>query len=159
MDIERTRFTGRPYAGCVAQDGSRRTDEAEKGKCKGSPAGRAEAHLTKDQSAVWRRYMITTSSLRSMGARHVRPHTIPSKLAEGWEEDGEGELESGTGRGGETEKVPAYSAMGHRLASAGPLLWCVKCVSFAHSKKNAKGTLTWGQGGRGGKDSPKVDTP
>ena len=81
--------------------------------------------------------MITTSSLRSMGARHVRPHTIPSRLAEGWEEDGEGEVESGTGRGGEIEKVPAYSAMGHRLASAGPLLWCVKCVAFAHLRHGA----------------------
>ena len=109
-------------------------EEAERGRCGGSAAGRAEAHMTKDQTAIWRRFMLATSSLRMMGARRVRPHTIPVGMMEDeGEEEGDGGGEEGEKESGpRVEHVPAYEAMGHRLVRTGPILWCVKCVAFSH---------------------------
>ena len=90
--------------------------------------------MTRDQTEIWRRYMVTTSSLRMMGARRVRPHTIPGGMDERGEA-GEGGNEADAGRaeaGPGIEQVPSHEAMGHRLTRTGPVLWCVKCVAFAH---------------------------
>ena len=139
---------------CGAQWPATEMDKAEEAECKGSPAGRAEAFLTKDESAVWKRGGISLTSLRTMGAMRIRPHTIPGEM-EGVEDlrrnasgvQGEGlqaernqrEEMSGAGRrfSGEVEATPAHAAMGHRLTTTGPILWCIKCVSFAHFRHGA----------------------
>ena len=48
-------------------------------------------------------------------------------------EEGRNEADVGQGEAGpRVEQVPSYEAMGHRLTRTGPMLWCVKCVAFAH---------------------------
>ena len=140
---------------CGAQWPESEMRRAEDAECKGSPVGRAEAFMTKDKSAAWRRGSISIASLRTTGAMRIRPHTILGGMegvdeqeheGEGGQEDGRSQSETsqmeGTGGGvavhrKAVEKILAHAAMGHRLTTTGPILWCVKCVAFAHQRHGA----------------------
>ena len=67
-------------------------------------------------------------------------------------EEGRGEADAGQGEAGPgVEQVPSYKATAHRLTRTRPILWCVKCVAFAHLrhgssfKRRVRDFPTWAQ--------------
>ena len=116
-------------------------EEAARGRCHGAPAARAEAFLTRNPARIINRRMISEASLRAAGAWHMRSRTVPAWCTREEGEEIEADHEDVRDLAGGALRATATriedEAMGHKLMATGPLLWCVRCVAFAHRRHGA----------------------